>query len=122
MYRSTKLSTRFNLKDKTKPEDTHNVVYHVSCPNKKCTSTYCGETRRRMGKRIQEHREKDKKSHVRIHTEHTKHKKVSENDFKILGQKYRSNFRRKISEALFIKKTKPDLNVQKESYRLLLFN
>ena len=122
MYRSTKLSTRFNLKDKTKPEDVHNVVYHVTCPNKKCRSTYCGETRRRLGKRIQEHREKDRKSHVRIHTEHTKHKKVSESDFKILGQRYKTNFRRKISEALFIKETKPDLNVQKESYKLLLFN
>ena len=75
-----------------------------------------------MGKRILENREKDQKSHVVIHTEHTKHKRVIENDFKMLGQKYRTNFRRKISEALFIKKTKPDLNVQKESYKLLLFN
>ena len=122
MYRSTKLSTRFNIKDKTNSQHLHNVVYHVSCPNKKCESTYCGETRRRLGKRIEEHREKDKKSHVRIHTEKTKHKKVSENDFKVLGQRYKTNFRRKISEALFIKKMKPDLNVQKESYRLLLFN
>ena len=39
-----------------------------------------------------------------------------------LGQRYKTNFRRKISEALFIKETKPDLNVQKESYKLLLFN
>ena len=122
MYRSTKLSTRFNIKDKTNHQDLHNVVYHVSCPNKKCKSTYCGETRRRLGKRIDEHREKDKKSHVRIHTEKTKHKKVRAEDFKVLGQRYKSNFRRKISEALFIKTTKPDLNIQKESYRLLLFN
>ena len=27
MYRSTKLSTRFNLKDETKPEDIHNVQF-----------------------------------------------------------------------------------------------
>ena len=119
MYRSTKLSTRFNLKDKTKPEDVHNVVYHVTCPNKKCRSTYCGETRRRLGKRIQEHREKDRKSHVRIHTEHTKRKRVVN---PISRSSDRTNFRRKISEALFIKETKPDLNVQKESYKLLLFN
>jgi hypothetical protein len=61
-------------------------------------------------------------SHVKIHKEKTKHKKVNENDFKVLGQRYRTDFRRKISEALFIKTLKPDLNVKKESYKLALFN
>ena len=40
---------------------------------------------------------------------------------KILGSGYRTNFRRK-SEALYIKELKPDLNVQKEAYKLKLFN
>ena len=35
------------------------------------------------------------------------------NDFKILGSSYKSNFKRKISEALFIEEKKPDINVQK---------
>ena len=43
-------------------------------------------------------------------------------DFEIVGSGYSSNFKRKISESLFIKKLKPDLNVQKESLRLSLYN
>ena len=121
-YNSTRLSTRFNLKDRTKLEHKHNVTYYVPCPNKKCKSDYIGETKRRTEKRSEEHRGKDKKSHVSIHSEKTKHKRVSLRDFKILGQGYRSNFRRKISESLFIKSLKPNLNVQKDSYKLTLFN
>ena len=121
-YKSTRLSTRFNIKDKTKPEHLHNVVYYVPCPNKRCKDDYIGETKRRTEKRSDEHRSKDKKSHVLQHSEKTKHKRVSLKDFKILGKGYRSNFRRKISESLFIKRLKPKLNVQKESYKLALFN
>ena len=43
-------------------------------------------------------------------------------DFKILGSGYKSNFKRKISEALFIKEKKPDLNVQKDAYTLKLYH
>lgn len=121
-YKSTRLSSRFNIKDKTKPEHLHNVVYYVPCPNKRCKDDYIGETKRRTEKRSDEHRSKDKKSHVLQHSEKTKHKRVSLKDFKILGKGYRSNFRRKISESLFIKRLKPKLNVQKESYKLALFN
>lgn len=121
-YKSTRLSTRFNIKDRTKPEHLHNVVYYVPCPNKRCKDDYIGETKRRTEKRSDEHRRKDKKSHVLQHSEKTKHKRVSLKDFKILGQGYRSNFRRKISESLFIKRLKPKLNIQKESYKLALFN
>jgi hypothetical protein len=122
MYRSKRLSTKFNIKDKTKLEHMHNVVYHVNCPNKKCKSHYGGQTKCRMEKRGNQHREKDKKSHVYQHTIMTKHKRVSIKDFKILGQGYRSDFRRRISESLFVKKLKPDLNIQKDAYRLALFN
>ena len=40
----------------------------------------------------------------------------------IIGSGYRTNFKRVISEALFIKELKPDLNVQKDAYKLKLFN
>ena len=122
MYRSKKLSTRFNIKDKTKFEHMHNVVYHVKCPNKKCKSHYGGQTKCRIGKRQGQHRETDKKSHVYQHSTTTKHKRVSVNDFEILGRGYRSDFRRRISESLYVKKLKPDLNIQKDAYRLALFN
>ena len=41
-------------------------------------------------------------------------------DVKILESGYRTNFRRVISKALFIKEFKPDLNVQKEAHRLAI--
>ena len=42
--------------------------------------------------------------------------------FEIIGKGYNSNFKRHICEALFIKDKKPNLNVQKDAYRLNLHN
>ena len=41
---------------------------------------------------------------------------------KILGRRYKSDFKRRISESLFIKKLKPDLNKQKDAFKLKLYN
>ena len=99
-YKSRTLGTCFAVKDKTKFEHIHNVVYHSTCPNKKCVSHYAGQTKCRIGKRAMEHRETDK----------------------IIGKGYKTDFKRKISESIHVKKLKPDLNVQKDSYKLSLFN
>ena len=101
-------------------EHLHNVVYHAKCPNKKCKFEYTGETQCRIQKRVIQHNKKDKKSHLLIHANETKHRRVWMNDFKIIGSGYSSKYKRKISESLFIKKLKPDLNVQKESLKLSL--
>ena len=122
IYTAKRLGTKFPVKDKTPKEHLHNVVYHAKCPNKKCESEYTGETRCRTQKRVIQHNKKDKKSHLLIHANETKHRRVWMNDFEIVGSGYSSNFKRKISESLFIKKLKPDLNVQKESLRLSLYN
>ena len=45
-----------------------------------------------------------------------------ENDFKVLGNNYRSNFKRKINEALFIKQLKPSLNIKDKSIQVQLYN
>ena len=122
IYKAKKLGTKFPTKDKTPKEHLHNVVYHAKCPNKKCKSKYTGETRCRTQKRVIQHNKKDDKSHLLIHAKKTKHRRVWMKDFEILGSGYSSNIKRKISEALFIKKLKPDLNVQKESLKLSLYN
>ena len=122
VYQATKLGARFPVKDKTKPQHMHNVVYKAKCPNTKCKSHYNGQTRCRLGKRIIQHNKTDKKSHILKHAKATRHRRVWVNDFKIIGKGYKSNFKRKISEAIFIKKNKPDLNVQKDAYKLSLFN
>ena len=122
IYQATKLGARFPVKDKTQPEHMHNVVYKAICPNKKCQSHYNGQTRCRLGKRIIQHNRTDKQSHLLKHANATRHRRVWLNDFKIIGKGYKSNFKRKISESLFIKENKPDLNVQKDAYKLSLFN
>ena len=51
------------------------------------------------------------------------HDPALKNDFRIIGKDYRNNScRRKIAEALFIKKMKPSLNIQEKYVKLELFN
>ena len=90
--------------------------------SKKCKSCYVGNTKRRTLVRTMDHNCKDAKSHVLQHSKKTKHRRVFLPDVKIIGKGYRTNFKRFISEALFIKELKPDLNVQKEAYKVKLFN
>ena len=49
-------------------------------------------------------------------------RQVFSNDFEIIGKGFKSNFKRQISEALHIKEKAPDLNIQKDAYRLSLYN
>ena len=121
IYKAKKLSTRFPIKDKTNLKHRYNVVYHIKCPDKKCKSEYIGQTKCRVGKRAAEHNKSDKNSHVLKHSKKTKHRRVWLKDFKVRGQGYQTNFKRKISESLFIREFKPDLNVQKDAYKLSLF-
>ena len=42
-YEGTKLSTQFPVKDRTKFEPGHNIVYFSLCPNVTCNEAYVGE-------------------------------------------------------------------------------
>ena len=121
-YKSKKLGSCFSIKDRTKFEHMHNVVYHGKCPNKKCPSHYSGQTKCRIGKRAEQHQNSDKKSHLLQHAVKTKHRRIRLQDFRIIGKGFNTDFKRKICESLHIKKLKPDLNIQKDSYKLSLFN
>ena len=121
VYNAKRLSSKFAVKDKTRLKHLHNVVYHTKCPNKKCKSRYIGQTKCRVGKRTIEHNRTDKKSHVLKHSKKSKHRRIWLDDVEILGQGYQSDFKRKISESLFIRTLKPDLNVQKDAFKLSLF-
>ena len=50
-YEGTKLSTQFPVKDRTKFEHRHNIVYFSYCANATCNETYVGETDRRIKER-----------------------------------------------------------------------
>ena len=56
------------------------------------------------------------------HSRDAGHNHVWYKDFKVLGTNYCSAFKRKISEALFIKQLEPSLNVQEKSIELHLYN
>ena len=60
VYSSTKDGFKFNIKDITKKEHKHDLVYSVKCPEETCNETYNGETGRRLVERIDEHRGKNK--------------------------------------------------------------
>ena len=121
-FNSNKLGSNFNIKDQTKFEHNNNLVYMCTCPYKNCNASYIGETKKRINERIIDHNKRDKKSHVLKHSRKEKHRHVWVQDFTILSKNYKSNIKRKISEALFIKSNKPCLNVQEKSFPLKLFN
>jgi len=122
IFTSTKLSSKFNIKDKTDVKHQHGVIYEVSCPDVECNSKYIGETGRRFYERICDHVGKDKNSHVLKHSLASNHKPPDLEDFKVIGKGYKNSYKRKITEALLINKFKPTLNIQDKSIPLKLLN
>ena len=121
VYTRTKLGSNFQIKDKTKFDHKHDLVYYVKCPE--CHEDYIGEIRRRLHEQIFDYNGKDRKSHMLKHSLENNHKQVSFEDFRILQNRYtNSKIKRKISEALFIKELRPSLNTQETCVRLLLYN
>ena len=47
-YTGEKLSTCFNVKDKTVFNHEHDIVYYVKCPEESCPHDYVGELGRRV--------------------------------------------------------------------------
>ena len=121
-FQSKKLETKFQLKYKTRFNQQNNLVYYSKFPNKTCNEDYVGETDRRIEERIMDNNKRDKNSHLLKHSREKNHQHACENDVKVLGNNYRSNFKRKISEALLIKQLKPSLNVKEKSIQLQSYN
>ena len=123
VYTSTKRGSNFNIKGITKKEHKHDLVYSVKYLEETCNETYNGETRRRLVERIEDHRGKQKNSHVYQHSMNSNHFLVTLDDFIILKSGWKhSKFKRKISETLFIKSTRPNLNKEDISVPLKHFN
>ena len=120
VYTGTKLSSHLrNIKDPTPFEEQHDIVYHSFCSAENCNENYIGESARRLDKRIKDHNGRDRNSHLFKHSVESRHDPVLENDFRIIEKDYRNNTsRRKIAEALFIRKMKLSLNIQVKSVKL----
>ena len=90
------------MKDQTKFENQHGIVYHGKCPEVDCIDNYIGKASRRVSERIFDHNGRDRKSELFRHSVEHNHKNVGRQDFKVLGKGYRNNaMKRKISEALY---------------------
>ena len=104
LYTGQKLSTKFRIKDKTKDQHKHDLVYYSKCPEPTCNEDYLGETGRKIIERSADHCGKDKQSHLLTHALSNKDKTVDLKDFKIIDSSYhKCRFKRKISEVLYIK-------------------
>ena len=86
------------------------------------TEEYVGETDRMTKERVIDHNKRDKNSQILKHSREEGHTHVCDKDFKVSGNNYRSGFKWKISEALFLKQLKPSLNVKQQLIRLHLYN
>ena len=118
-----KLSSCFTIKDKTKFEHRHDVIYFGTCPETMCNDNYIGEAKRRIFERVKDHNGRDFKSHQLKNALENYHQHVSEKDFKIIGNGFRgNNKKRKVAEALLIREIKPTLNIQDQSVPLQLFS
>ena len=123
IYTGHKLNTRFQIKDKTTQIHKHDLVYYVKCPDQSCNQDYLGETGHRIIERTADHCDKDKHSHLLKHACNENHKHIDLDNRKVIYSGYHNNrFKRKISEALYIKQYKPTLNTQEQSIPLKLFN
>ena len=110
------MSIKFPVRDKNDFQHKNNVLYHSKFPSEGCRENYFGETNRRTVERIQDYKNREKKSHLLKHAHEKGHTHVWENGFKILGNFYQSNIKRKISEALYIRQLKSTLNANKNQF------
>ena len=105
VYKSKNLGSYFTIKDSIKIEHQHDLTYFTQCPGVNCNETYLRETARRLQEIVLEHARKDRKSNMVKHGIGTGHPPVCMKEFQILKKGLnRCKFKRKICEALLIKK------------------
>lgn len=123
----SRLRSVFSFKDKLPSHLMSGVVYHYTCS--RCKSTYIGKTKRHTHHRFSEHAGVSpltgKKVKGQLSTTVRDHMLecdtiVCSNDFKVIGRDNIDSHLR-IKESLFIKKEKPNLNIQGKSVPLALF-
>ena len=86
---STKLSTQFSVKDRTKFEYRHNIVYFSRCPDVTCNATHVRETDRRIKERMMDHNKRGKSSYLLKYARESQHTHVWKDDFTILSGNYK---------------------------------
>lgn len=113
IWETRKIRSLFSLKDRVSHKSC--VIYEGICT---CGDKYIGETKRIAKMRFDEHDNPIKYSepakHLRQHPDHSF-------EWNIITSGPRAPLKRKILEAFYISKYKPNINDQLESQKLLLF-
>ena len=123
VFTGLKLSSNFHVKDQVPFTEKHDVIYRSVCATESCNEDYVGECARSLYESVKDHNGCDHLSHLVKHAGETGHLPVDTANFEVIGSGYRNNARRrKIAEALLVKKLKPKLNIQEKSVPLKLFN
>ena len=103
-FTGKKLSTSFQIKDQTKFEHKHDIIYLATCPEDNCSEIYTGESWCQISERIIDHNCRDQKMHIFKQSSEKCRQHFHTNSFKIIRNGFKINsFERKISEALPIK-------------------
>ena len=102
--RIQKLNSSFQIKYKTNEKHKHDLSYYTKCPEASCTEEYLDETGRIIIERVSDHAGKDKQSHLLKHAVLRNQRHVELSNMKITDSSFHgNNFKRKMSEALYIK-------------------
>ena len=67
VFTGSKLSSKFQVKDRTIFSNNHDIIYHGNCPENGCPDNSVGETARRISERVLDHTGKDINSHLYKH-------------------------------------------------------
>ena len=122
-YTGRKLSTFFKLKDKSKFDYQHDLVYHAKYPSELCDENYIGESGRRIAESVKDHIGRNHKSHILKDSLETGHGHVISSDFSIIFKNFNGKKgKRKIVQSVLIKQLRPTLNIHDRSVPLKLFN
>ena len=116
-----KVSSFFPVKDKINTLHCSNVVSHYKSSNEHHKDEYMGETKCRLGKRVNEHQGSDKESAIVKNAIEKKIYPPTADEFSILARNYKNRMKRKIAESLIVKDKKSNLNIQRHTFKLQLF-
>ena len=90
-YTGKKLSTCFNVKDKTVFSNENDIVYYTNCPEESYPHDYVDESSRRVLERAKDHNGRETSSHIFKHCVEADQQFVSCDDLRIFGRNYRNN-------------------------------
>ena len=91
-FKGKKLSTCFQIKDQTKFEHKHDIIYLGTFPEDNCSKNYVGKSGRQISERIIDYNGRDQKSHIFKYSSEKCHQHFHTNSFKRIGIGFKNKF------------------------------